>query len=208
MLLMPWRLLTRGPDGAPQLRPLLCPPSSSSGEGGAGEGGAEETGFKPLFRIAHASEGAFVVGAGGRNTALVRHLTGTTLLVLGDHVYGASPAKAPAKAQAKAPTKAPPKAVGAKTMALSMAAGGVLRWFVTPQATAHGFPPERQEALRALAATHGCALELLRARRGHMCLLLLAAAATAEGGEGDNNDEEDAIRARVRGAREALLAAL
>ena len=204
MLLMPWRLLTRGPDGAPQLRPLLCPPSSSSGEGGAGEGGAEETGFKPLFRIAHASEGAFVVGAGGRNTALVRHLTGTTLLVLGDHVYGASPAKAPAKA----PTKAPPKAVGAKTMALSMAAGGVLRWFVTPQATAHGFPPERQEALRALAATHGCALELLRARRGHMCLLLLAAAATAEGGEGDNNDEEDAIRARVRGAREALLAAL
>ena len=204
MLLMPWRLLTRGPDGAPQLRPLLCPPSSSSGEGGAGEGGAEETGCKPLFRIAHASEGAFVVGAGGRNTALVRHLTGTTLLVLGDHVYGASPAKAPAKA----PTKAPPKAVGAKTMALSMAAGGVLRWFVTPQATAHGFPPERQEALRALAATHGCALELLRARRGHMCLLLLAAAATAEGGEGDNNDEEDAIRARVRGAREALLAAL
>ena len=61
----------------------------------------------------------------------------------------------------------------ATKMALSANAGGVLRWFVTPAATTQGYKPELREELEQLALRHGCKLELLRSKVGHMCLMLI-----------------------------------
>ena len=144
----------------------------------------DETEEAPLFRLAHAHEAGFVVGAGGRNTALILKASGVPVRVQGEEVH------------ALHPRRGAKDTVLAHRMALSMSAGGVLRWFVTPTATAHGYPSERQAALRALAEERGCDLQLLRSRRGHMCLLLVVQALDAES------------RDRVRTARDALLLAL
>lgn len=136
-----------------------------------------------LFRLAHTYEAGFVVGAGGRNTALLFKASGVPVRVHGEEVYALQPRRGGDTALAH-------------RMALSMSAGGVLRWFVTPTATARGYPPERQAALCALAEERGCDLQLLRSRRGHMCLLLVVQTLDTE------------ARERVRTARDALLLAL
>ena len=139
-----------------------------------------------LFRLGSVNEAGFVVGAGGRNTGLVLKTTGVAVTVAASNdVLGA-------------PRRADADIAYATRMAFSRAAGGVLRWFVTPQATARGFPPDQQDALRRLAETQGCDLLLLQSKRGHMCLLLVLRAFVV--------DAED--RARMRAARELLLAAL
>ena len=136
-----------------------------------------------LFQLGGASEAGFVVGAGGRNTGLVLKTTGVAITVADADVLGTV-------------RREGANVDYATRMAFSMAAGGVLRWFVTPQATARGFPPEAQSALRALADAHGCELLLLQSKRGHMCLLLVLRALS-----------EDA-RGRVQQARTQLLAQL
>ena len=138
-----------------------------------------------LFRLTHPNEAGFVVGAGGRNTGLIFKASGVTVRVDGEDVYALS---STSKADADVPL--------AHRMALSMSAGGVLRWFVTPMATTKGFPNERQAELRTLAEERGCSLELTRSRRGHMCLLLIV------------KELDDQARERVRAARNAVLIAL
>ena len=139
----------------------------------------------PLFQLSHTNEAGFIVGAGGRNTALVFKVAGVPVRVDGETVYALRRRDSAACDLALA-----------HRMALSMSAGGVLRWFVTPVATAQGYPPERQAALCALAEARGCDLQLLRSRRGHMCLLLVVQTLDAE------------ARERVRTVRDALLLAL
>jgi len=137
-----------------------------------------------LFRLANANEAGFVVGAGGRNAALILKITGVPVRVEGEDVY----------ALKKGEDNGGSGKLLAHRMALSMSAGGVLRWFVTPTSTAHGYPVDRQAALRALAEERGCDLQLLRSRRGHMCLLLIV--------------KDTEAREQVRTARDALLLAL
>jgi hypothetical protein len=141
-----------------------------------------------LFRLNHATEAGFVVGAGGRNTALVHKTTGVSVVVVGDEVVGVVRGRTP-------------RLEVARRMALSMSAGGVLRWFITPQATAKGYPDERQAALSEIASARQCDLMLLRSKRGHMCLLLVIQAA-------HDAADPDAVRGMVRAARDALLLAL
>jgi hypothetical protein len=138
-----------------------------------------------LFRLSNVSDAGFVVGAGGRNTALVFKTTGVSVTVAGSDVLGT-------------PRRADADLHHAARMAFSMAAGGVLRWFVTPQATTRGFPDDKQDELRALAEAQNCELLLLQSKRGHMCLLLVLRTL--------RNDAED--RAGMRTARELLLAQL
>ena len=151
-------------------------------------GGTAREERTPLFRLAHAHEAGFVVGAGGRNTALIFKASGVPVRVSGEEVYALRRREGAAASAEDASL--------AHRMALSMSAGGVLRWFVTPTATAHGYPPERQATLGALADARGCDLQLLRSRRGHMCLLLVV------------RTLDDEARERVRTARDALLLAL
>jgi hypothetical protein len=142
-----------------------------------------------LFRLSHANEAGFVVGAGGRNASLILKITGVPVRVDGEDIYALiSPAGGLKKESDNMSL--------AHRMAFSMSAGGVLRWFVTPTATAHGYPTDQQAALRAIAEERGCELQLLRSRRGHMCLLLIVKGIDAD------------AREKVRTARDALLLAL
>lgn len=144
-----------------------------------------------LFKLTDSNEAGFVVGAGGRNTALVFKTTGVSVVVSGEDIW----------ATPRAASK-PPDMELARRMALSMSVGGVLRWFVTPMATTKGFPSDRQESLRALAAERGCDLLLLRSKRGHLCLLLVVHTLDV------TTNGLSFARSTVRAARDAMLLAL
>jgi hypothetical protein len=132
-------------------------------------------------------EAPFVVGARGRNAALVRKHTGYFIHIVEGRVMAR-------------PQPQPPHDLDlAQRMVLSASAGGILRWFVAPEETARGYPPERQEALLHLAADHGCDLRLLRSHCGHLCLMLVPQDGFT------TPDEAEAVRLRVREARQALL---
>jgi polyribonucleotide nucleotidyltransferase len=78
----------------------------------------------------------------------------------------------------------------AHRMMVSMISGGVLRWFSHPAATNKYYHPSvREELQNMVSATSQCTLELLRARNGHLCLLILATPAA------DLQHVEEQIRA-------------
>jgi hypothetical protein len=149
----------------------------------------------------------FLVGAKGRNIALVRKFAGMELVIRGLEVW-ATPFCA----------KADP--LLARQMALSACTGGVLRWFVTPRATEAGYPNHVQSALKALANDYHCDLQALRSRRGHVCLMLVPRLSyappytttntTTATKDTDHADQEELalFRPRLREAREVLLSAL
>jgi hypothetical protein len=137
-----WTMITRG--GARKTLPTApsIPPE-----------GADEQGDRVhFFALSSPNEGGFIVGAGGRNTALIFKTTGVSVLVETE----GSVTGFPRRADADVPC--------ARRMALAMAAGGVVRWFVTPLATERGFPPDNQPLLRGLANTYGCELQLLQSK--------------------------------------------
>ena len=184
-----WTIITRG--GA--RKPLPTAPTIP--EAADEEAIKEEPQRIPFFDLSSPSEGGFIVGAGGRNTALVHKTTGVSIFVEpAGGVFGLPRNNADADLAL------------ARRMALSMASGGVLRWFVTPLATERGFPADKQPVLRALANAYGCELQLLQSKRGHKCLLLVFIADASSEASSSSNDEE--ARTRVQLAREALLAAL
>ena len=84
------------------------------------------------------------------------------------------------------------------------------------QATREGFPDHLVPTLRATALRHECDLELLRSRRGHMCLMLLPRLPLQPSDDADSAKEEepllrfcfDEFRTRIRAARDELLPAL
>ena len=182
-----WTIITRG--GA--RKPLPTAPSIP--EAAAGEVPSKDQQRILFFDLSSPSEGGFIVGAGGRNTGLVHKTTGVSIFV------------EPAGAVFGLPRNADADLALARRMALSMAAGGVLRWFVTPQATERGYPADKQPVLRALANAYGCELQMLQSKRGHKCLLLVFIADVLSEGSSSNDEE---ARTRVQLAREVLLAAL
>jgi hypothetical protein len=107
-----------------------------------------------------ATEAPFLVGLKGRNISLIRKASGMLIHIRDNAVYTTKlrPASKPDLAS---------------RMVLSACCGGILRWFVTQAATQNGYPIDQVAALEAIAQTHHCELKLLRARCGHMCLMLI-----------------------------------
>ena len=106
------------------------------------------------------SEAPFLVGVKGRNIALIRKCSGMLISISGTSVV----------LKRQRPSSKPDLAV---RMILSACHGGILRWFVTAAATHEGYPFDRIHELELLAQSYGCSLRLLRARCGHMCLMLV-----------------------------------
>ena len=122
--------------------------------------------FEPeikLFETSTQMEALFLMGIGGRNVSLIRKHTGVAIYIRdGGSVWMMAPSRWPANAK---PQKA-------WAMVLSACCGGILRWFATPAATQKWYSGGAPE-IKAMAERNGCALELLRSRTGHMCLMLV-----------------------------------
>jgi len=142
------------------------------------------------------NEAPFLVGVKGRNISIIRKYTGVSINIRDNVVY-------------VTPQRQRSDVELARRMSISACCGGVLRWFVTPAATKKGFPEHCEAELRALAYKHQCALELLRSRRGHMCLMLIpdpSSLLTNEDAEDHFSTEH--LRSLVYSARVVLLEAL
>ena len=64
----------------------------------------------------------------------------------------------------------------AKRMIASIIGGGVLRWFTHPSSTHKYYHPSVRAELQDLVSSQTgtkCALQLLRANTGHMCLFIM-----------------------------------
>ena len=105
-------------------------------------------------------EAPFLVGMKGRNISLIRKCTGMVLTIKDETVTMTK----------QRPSAKPALAV---RMVLSACCGGILRWFVTQAATAEGYPLDKIHSFEQIALKHKCILRLLRARNGHMCLMLI-----------------------------------
>jgi hypothetical protein len=117
-----------------------------------------------LFETSNQMEALFLMGIGGRNVSLIRKHTGIAIYIRdGGGVWMMDRNRWPANAK-------PQKAWG---MVLSACCGGILRWFATPAATQKWYSHLSAPVLKAAAERSGCALELLRSRTGHMCLILV-----------------------------------
>jgi hypothetical protein len=126
------------------------------------------------------TEAPFLVGMKGRNISLIRKCSGM-LITIRDNVVYMKPQRPTAKPEL------------AQRMVASACSGGILRWFVTQTATQSGYPLEKVDGLETLAQSYQCTLKLLRARCGHMCLMLIP---------------DTVAEHRLAEARVALLAAL
>lgn len=139
-------------------------------------------------------EAPFLIGSKGRNISLIRKFSGMIISIRDQDVVMCK-------------SKATSDVITAWRMVVSACYGGILRWFETPYATMKGYPENRVPEFEKIAKNYDCELQLLRSRRGHMCLMLIPRIIL------DNND---AINEEKRGqwadtihsAREALLAAL
>ena len=156
-----------------------------------------------LFTLASAMEAPFLIGAGGRNVSLVRKHTGVRLVIRGIEVF-MIPASPPEPADLGA------ELLMAKRLAFSSSIGGVLRWFVTPQATLHGFPDHKVPEWSRLADSYACDLQSLRSRKGHICVLLVPrmTATIVDGATEEEEEELARVRVLIPRAREALLQAM
>lgn len=113
----------------------------------------------PMFEIAN-SEISYLIGVKGRNISLIRKYTEMLITVQNNVVH-------------YVPVRKNSNILLAWKMVMSACYGGILRWFETPYATKKGYPADRVEELQTLANSMNFSLELLRSRKGHMCLMLL-----------------------------------
>ena len=144
------------------------------------------------FMTVTPKEAPFLVGMKGRNISLIRKCSGMILSIKGDTVSMTK----------QRPSSKPALAV---RMVLSACCGGILRWFVTQAATQEGYPFDKIHSFEELAQSHKCTLRLLRARSGHMCLMLIPDMPA----EPLATDADQAIfREHLAAARVALLEAL
>ena len=185
---IPAAILIRIPDSVPPSTPdeqahkIACQQANTILEGG----GAID------FMTISAKEGPFLVGMKGRNISLIRKCSGMILSIKGDTV----------SMSRQRPSSRPEMAA---RMVLSACCGGILRWFVTQAATTTGYPFDKIYTFEMLAQKHNCTLKLLRARCGHMCLMLIpempaAPIATLA--------DQLRFRAHIADARKELLEAL
>ena len=120
-----------------------------------------QTGGEIPFMTITPVQAPFLVGMKGRNISLIRKCSGMIITIKGDTVFMAKQRSSGYK---------PDLAV---KMVLSACTGGILRWFVTQKATTDGYPFDKIYAFELLAQSQKCTLKLLRARSGHMCLMLI-----------------------------------
>jgi len=138
----------------------------------------------------------FLVGVKGRNISLIRKFTGMLISIEDSMVY-----MRPSRPRHLNPDLA-------WKLVLSACYGGILRWFETPYATKKGYPAHRAEDLQSLARTFNCTLDLLRSRRGHMCLLLVPNLSIPAQGLPPSEAEIHANMLRIQNARQELMQAL
>jgi len=148
----------------------------------------------PLFALTN-NESPFLIGVRGRNISLIRKYTGM-LITIDQYVVHMSPIRHNHDFQL------------AWRMVFSASYGGILRWFETPQATKRGYPRERWEELEQLASTMNFSLDLLRSRRGHMCLILIPQIKIEKIGDSMTDSEIEEWKASTIKARETMLQAL
>jgi hypothetical protein len=148
----------------------------------------EKGGEIPIFTLMN-GEAPFLVGVKGRNISLIRKFSGMAIYIRDDKV-----SMVPQRFNANTDL--------AQRMVLSACYGGILRWFDTPAATKRGYPEERISEMEKLAGTFDMCIDLLRSKRGHMCLMLIPQPA-------DNIMLSiETVKAKISAARIALLEAL
>ena len=148
----------------------------------------------PLFALTN-NESPFLIGVRGRNISLIRKYT-HMLITIDNYVVHMQPIRPNHDFEL------------AWRMVFSASYGGILRWFETPQATKRGYPKERSEELEALAAGLDFSLDLLRSRRGHMCLMLIPQFKIASMDHALNDTELDTWKSKTVSARQIMLKAL
>ncbi len=147
-----------------------------------------------LFETSSKSEALFLMGIGGRNVSLIRKHTNVAIYIRDGSTVSM---------HAKWPNSDPQRAW---CMVLSACCGGILRWFTTPAATDKWYSQRSATEQAGIAASHGCTLELLRSRIGHMCLMLVPHSALLfDGSEKPDDAAVAAVRAMLPIARQQLL---
>ena len=134
-------------------------------------------------------EAPFLVGVKGRNISLIRKFSGMAIYIKNNMV-------------SMIPQRPNASAEMAWRMVLSACFGGILRWFDTPHATKKGYPDDRIEEFEAMAAIHDASIDLLRSKRGHMCLMLIPQLSVKEK---PSDSEIDSVKAKIVAARHSLL---
>jgi len=138
----------------------------------------------------------FLVGVKGRNISLIRKFTGM-LITIENSMVSMTPSR---------PRHVNPDL--AWKMVMSACYGGILRWFETPYATKKGYPADKVEELQTLAMSFNCTLDLLRSRRGHLCLMLVPNLHIQPSDQRPSDAEIHANKLRIQNARHELMQAL
>lgn len=137
-------------------------------------------------------EAPFLVGVKGRNISLIRKFSGMAIYIKNNTV-------------SMIPQRPNASVEMAWRMVLSACFGGILRWFDTPNATKKGYPDDRIDEFEALASNHDASIDLLRSKRGHMCLMLIPQLSVKDR---PTDAEIDAVKIKIATARSCLLDAL
>jgi len=149
-----------------------------------------------MFSIT-SNEAPFLVGVKGRNISLIRKFTGM-LITVDNYVIYMTPSRKNYDIEL------------AWKMVLSACFGGILRWFENPYATKKGYPSERVDEFSKLADSLEFTLNLLRSRKGHMCLMLTPAFKVPGQNINDCPTAEDLnyFKDKIQNARGLILNAL
>jgi len=148
----------------------------------------------PMFDIDN-SEISYLIGVKGRNISLIRKYTDMLITVQNNTVH-------------YVPMKKNPDVLLAWKMVLSACHGGILRWFETPYATKKGYPSERVTELQNLANSMNFSLDLLRSRKGHMCLMLLPNILFPSNSTSLTSFQIEECKSSISSAREVFLKTL
>lgn len=148
----------------------------------------------PLFALTN-NESPFLIGVRGRNISLIRKYT-HMLITIDNYVVHMKP------------IRENPNFELAWRMVFSASYGGILRWFETPQATKRGYPKERWGELETLAAGLDFSLDLLRSRRGHMCLMLIPQFKISSINDDLGDTDIHNWKSKTSNARQVMLKAL